>query len=549
MSGDDNLGETINSLAVDLGEDIRQAVVELNLRRNIEGDNLGGQTPPETESDDTSTIMTTLEQFLGAGNTVLATDRSSIEVAEGAKTYPKEERNDLKTKDNKGFHKMIEKCCEGTEVKFGLLTPISEDSDQERLDKTYSVITRLKQLKENIIESDMEDVFVIPTSFDSNGLPDKAESVNLLDTCHGVTMEQVKKATALYALKSSAGWHPQNILWSGKKILNSCESNLRDKIVEAAEEVKMELRGGPVYLFLMNDLIMATSAKAMRGLTDKLTSLKLTAFDGENVLKAGSYLKGALTLLRAHNKIPQDINLLLFQIFRKCSTTEFVDYVKSIESMLDTSQLFGQSLKLSPEDIINTLETKYSDLLGRDQWDAKSTSKDQGSAFSAETGKQDVICYNCGELGHIIPDCPKPKDDAAINARRNIITGNRNSSGGGGGNGRGRGGRGRGGRGRGGRGGRNGGRGGRGGSQTQNDNNDQNNANNKEKELKTPPKPGDSHKKTIQGKSLHWCGRCGKWDDHATQDHLTPTNNSDANTVPEGGMAIQVMLGAMGSNF
>ena len=116
MSGDDNLGETINSLAVDLGEDIRQAVVELNLRRNIEGDNLGGQTPSETESDDTSTIMTTLEQFLGAGNTVLATDRSSIEVAEGAKTYPKEERNDLKTKDNKGFHKMIEKCCEGTEV-------------------------------------------------------------------------------------------------------------------------------------------------------------------------------------------------------------------------------------------------------------------------------------------------------------------------------------------------------------------------------------------------------------------------------------------------
>ena len=81
---------------------------------------------------------------MGAGNTVLATDRSFIHFAEGAKTYPKEERNDLKTKDNKGFHKMIEKCCEGTEVKFGLLTPINEDSDQEQLDKTYSVITRLK---------------------------------------------------------------------------------------------------------------------------------------------------------------------------------------------------------------------------------------------------------------------------------------------------------------------------------------------------------------------------------------------------------------------
>ena len=57
------LGETINTIAADLGEDIRQAVAEFNLRRNIEGDNLGGQTPSESESDDTSTIMTTLEQF------------------------------------------------------------------------------------------------------------------------------------------------------------------------------------------------------------------------------------------------------------------------------------------------------------------------------------------------------------------------------------------------------------------------------------------------------------------------------------------------------
>ena len=54
MLGDDNLGETINSIAADLGEDIRRAVAELNLRRNIEEENLGSQIPSDTELDDTS---------------------------------------------------------------------------------------------------------------------------------------------------------------------------------------------------------------------------------------------------------------------------------------------------------------------------------------------------------------------------------------------------------------------------------------------------------------------------------------------------------------
>ena len=35
--------------------------------------------------------------------------------------------------------------------------------------------------------------------------------------------------------------------WSGKKILDSCETDLKENILEAAESISIEKRGGPVY--------------------------------------------------------------------------------------------------------------------------------------------------------------------------------------------------------------------------------------------------------------------------------------------------------------
>ena len=74
-------------------------------------------------------------------------------------------------------------------------------------------------------------------------------------------------------------------------------------------------RGGPIHLYLMNSLIISTSEMAMRGSTKKISSLIPTSFNGENVLTAGSYLKGALSLIGLHERTPKDIHLLIFRNF------------------------------------------------------------------------------------------------------------------------------------------------------------------------------------------------------------------------------------------
>jgi len=250
----------------------------------------------------------------------------------------------------------------------------------------------MKELKKSLQDNDLDDVFIIPKDFDANGIPTSNECVDILDTIFGITIEQVTTASALYALKSSATWHPQNVAWSGKKILASCEDDLKEKVIEAAEKIPKEKRGGPVYLFLMSKLILATSEKAMRGLTDKISSLTLSNFDGENVLTAGSYLKAAMNLFRAHDKVPKDITLLIFKIFRESSTTEFNNYLTSIESNLDTAPLFGKEVTMTPEDILDAFEVKYTNILGRGEWEAKSTTNGQESAFNANASLADLMC-------------------------------------------------------------------------------------------------------------------------------------------------------------
>ena len=314
-----------------------------------------------------------------------------------------------------------------------------------------------------------------------------------------------------------------------------------------------------MYLFLMRQLILSTSEKAMRGLTDKIGLLRLRNIDGENVLKVGSYLKGALTLLKTHERTPNDINLLIFDVFRSSSTDEFNDYVKSIETALETAELFKTGYSMSPEEIIDAFEKKYSEILGREKWEAKSTTTNQGAAFMSDLNM--VICFNCGGIGHTVPNCPKPKDEKAIAVRKKIISsfrkadsndgngkqggGNNNSNGGGNGDGS---------------------------RKTPKKNGGRNKNKNKggDKSLRIPPNADEPHEKKVNGETLRWCGRCGKWTDHNTENHV-PKKNGDKNKdqggsnsssggndgTAEGGVAegsvagfsLGLLQGAMTSNF
>ena len=63
--------------------------------------------------------------------------------------------------------------------------------------------------------------------------------------------------------------------------------------IRGIEEESM--KGGPTYLFMMIKQIVSTSDIALRGITNKINSMKITDYDGENV---GNYV----TFIKMHVK-------------------------------------------------------------------------------------------------------------------------------------------------------------------------------------------------------------------------------------------------------
>ena len=102
-----------------------------------------------------------------------------------------------------------------------------------------------------------------------------------------------------------------------------------------------------------------------------------------------------------------------------------------------------------------------------------------------------ITCLNCGELGHMVKDCPKQIDRRAIAENKKKIFRNQDTR-----------------RVTGGRGSSNGG--GNGGDSKKIVN-----------PRRVPPGPGEPKKKMFDGKWFNWCGKCGLWTYHSTEEHKT----------------------------
>ena len=316
---------------------------------------------------------------------------------------PKEDRFILKMNDIKGYDKLRNQAEKGITSKFDLLKPIDK-SNLDTSKETYKIMTRVADLEKDMKRSELEDVFNIPFEFNEHLPKDGTRSVHLFEEHNEVTTEQVKAANKFY-FKYGDEFHAENIKWSGEKVLNSCSVELREKIIEVAENFDPSEKGGPVYFKIMMDLIIATSETAMRSIINQINEVKLSQFPADDVLQFASYIRGAILLLRNHKAVPHDICQLIYKGLRQGSCEEFNDY---ITAMMNSEKLTG--VKKKSDEILSLAETEYTDLVGREEWTAKSTKINQGSTFYNETGRASLgtMCYNCGSLDHLLKECPLP---------------------------------------------------------------------------------------------------------------------------------------------
>lgn len=440
-------------------------------------------------------------RWLG-GNDPREQPRTREEAKQKLSSIPKTEREGLSSAE---YGKLKRSAEIGLENKFTRMEPIiGKKASQDQLKSIYSVTMRVEEFRKSLQAFDMADVFQVASSYEKNDEGEYwpavgARPIDLFSSTQDVDIDTVKQASAFYTMYGQE-YHVENLLWSGTKLLNSCDDQLRQKVEEQTIGWPVEHATGPVYFMIMLENILASSPESLRGLINVLQNTSLKDFDGENVIEFVSFARGAIEQLKNNGALPHDALALVASALKDCDTQDFVAYI----STMYNNHIQGVKA-CSVEELLRCAEREYINLTSSpNKW--KATKEPKETAFFAGN------CYSCGAKGHkaTSKDCPLNKGGGTEKE--------------GGGRGFRRGGHG-GGRGR----GRSGSRGtrGRGGSRTSKD--------------KTPPRAGEQKTRTRNNRTEKWCGRCGYWTwgnvAHVTEDHPNQRQDGNGNVSPAANVA------------
>jgi hypothetical protein len=411
----------------------------------------------------------------------------------------------------------------GLPTKFGLLS-MSDDAAQ--LQNTYNVTMRIHEFMNRLLKYDMQGPFVRvvkPNKYN----PDVALSVTidliLQHASSKLCAEDVRASNKFYK-QFGKKEHIQDLIWSQELLENSCDANLRDKVTEQLLSVPLIEQGGPLFYFIMIKVITSTTEEATRAMIRKITNMKITEIQGENVDKAISNIRTAMTRLKTVDQVPTDIKKLLIEIFQKTSVPSFNDVFKALDNTMRLG--LAEGTRFNVEGILELAETTYHEFNERGEW----------TVGNSQTRSQFVTCWNCGEEGHLRTECPKPRLPTPDGGGRGgRFGGGRGGPNGGRGNGFGRGGRfgGRSG-GRFGRGGGRFGRQGRTGGRDNNRNNGGREGNGHQRvergevdEMTRAPQVRGNTRQYFNGMKHQWCHWCTRW----LTDHSTKTHTQAARTL------------------
>jgi hypothetical protein len=157
----------------------------------------------------------------------------------------KEERKELKKNDKKAFYKVRENCVKGIVNKFTQLKSINENSPINHFESVYSVVTCFDDLQQSLQVNDMLDVFSIASDYnmDGSGLTKLATSIDLFHNIRDTDMKLVKLANQ-YFMEYGQDYHGENVVWSGEKILNSCDKTFTKRLTHELFEHCCDLNQG-----------------------------------------------------------------------------------------------------------------------------------------------------------------------------------------------------------------------------------------------------------------------------------------------------------------
>jgi hypothetical protein len=251
-------------------------------------------------------------------------------------------------------------ATDGLKTKFQLMS--LSWKDEEQLDTVYGIDLLIAKLKKRLTRFDMISVFdqvLTPTAGIDKGVVSMRSllanySTISVNECH-TSVERCR----LYGKE----YHLQNLDWIQYILEGSCEDDLSNKTLEKSMDIPAIQMGGSTFLSLMMNEVTSTTEDSIRALTARITGMKLTNFKGDDITKATSQLRGAITALEVVGQVPYGIDERLLGIFQ---TTSIVEFNATFSVMRIQQRTLGMNFLRA--EILSLAKTVYADLSSRGEW-------------------------------------------------------------------------------------------------------------------------------------------------------------------------------------
>ncbi|KAI2499876.1 hypothetical protein MHU86_14614 [Fragilaria crotonensis] len=351
-----------------------------NNNRRIRGleDALGALS---TRPDEHPSAFTDLPPATGTYNDLvgdfLLAERTDIELETSImQIVSKAERLRLSATD-KG--KLYTAFVKGSTSKFKATSTIVGLDEISTIENISSFEELRIELQKHITSISVHPVFLI-LKFDPDGNlidPDSEAGapINLLSVNILPPLAEIERSMNFYHRRGST-FNRENLAWSLEAVRNSCDKELQVILDAKMLRYKASERFGPLYYYELVRQMTDVDSKAIRGITQELTALKVTDQEGQSIAKTASIIRSTLIWLEMVKMVPPDIDAIVLDILETCTVPDFALYLKTLSTNASLNGVI-----LTYVELLERTENHYRTLVITKKWDAVGH---QGSSFQAQ---------------------------------------------------------------------------------------------------------------------------------------------------------------------